>query len=72
MIRTPADDAIGYIKKTVSGDVMNIKKEISVDKEGTGMGWEPFYAQYLESMDQISGQETDCLSRRQLYKGMRL
>ena len=26
VIRTPADDAIGYIKKTVSGDVMNIKK----------------------------------------------
>lgn len=41
VIRTPADNAIGYIKKTVSGDVMNIKK-VSVDKEGTGMGWEPF------------------------------
>lgn len=26
VIRTPADDAIGYIKKTMSGDVMNIKK----------------------------------------------
>ena len=38
VIRTPADNAIGYIKKTVSGDVMNIKK-VSVDKEGTGMGW---------------------------------
>lgn len=52
VIRTPADNAIGYIKKTVSGDVMNIKK-VSVDKEGTGMGWGAVYAQYLESMDQI-------------------
>ena len=48
VIRTPADNAIGYIKKTVSGDVMNIKK-VSVDKEGTGMGWGAVYAQYLES-----------------------
>ena len=37
MIRTPVDDAIGYIKKTVIGDVMNIKK-VRVDKEGTGSG----------------------------------
>lgn len=41
VIRTPADDAIGYIKKTVSGDVMNIKK-VRVDKEGAGMVGEPF------------------------------
>lgn len=47
VIRTPADDAIGYIKKTVSGDVMNIKK-VRVDKEGAGMGWGAVYAQYLE------------------------
>ena len=55
MIRTPVDDAIGYIKKTVIGDVMNIKK-VRVDKEGTGMGWGAVYAQYLESMDQIGEQ----------------
>ena len=68
MIRTPVDDAIGYIKKTVSGDVMNIKK-VSVDKEGTGMGWGAVYAQYLESMDQISGQGNGLSVSRQLYKG---
>lgn len=68
VIRTPADDAIGYIKKTVSGDVMNIKK-VSVDKEGTGMGWGAVYAQYLESMDQISGQGNGLSVSRQLYKG---
>ena len=68
VIRTPADDAIGYIKKTVSGDVMNIKK-VSVDKEGTGMGWGAVYAQYLESMDQIGGQGNGLSVSRQLYKG---
>ena len=68
VIRTPADEAIGYIKKTMSGDVMNIKK-ISVDKEGAGMGWGAVYAQYLESMDQISGQGNGLSVSRQLYKG---
>ena len=68
VIRTPADDAIGYIKKTVSGDVMNIKK-VSVDKEGTGMGWGAVYAQYLESMDQIGEQGSGLSVSRQLYKG---
>lgn len=67
VIRTPADDAIGYIKKTVSGDVMNIKK-VSVDKEGTGMGWGAVYAQYLESMDQIGEQGNGLSVSRQLYK----
>ena len=67
VIRTPADDAIGYIKKTVSGDVMNIKK-VRVDKEGTGMGWGAVYAQYLESMDQIGEQGNGLSVSRQLYK----
>ena len=68
VIRTPEDDAIGYIKKTVSGEVMNIKK-VRVDKEGAGMGWGAVYAQYLESMDQISGQGNGLSVSRQLYKG---
>lgn len=68
MIRTPVDDAIGYIKKTVIGDVMNIKK-VRVDKEETGMGWGAVYAQYLESMDQIGEQGNGLSVSRQLYKG---
>lgn len=68
VIRTSADDAIGYVKKTVTGDVMNIKK-VRVDKEGTGMGWGAVYAQYLESMDQIGEQENGLSVSRQLYKG---
>ena len=68
MIRTPVDDAIGYIKKTVIGDVMNIKK-VRVDKEGTGMGWGAVYAQYLESTDQIGEQGNGLSVSRQLYKG---
>ena len=68
VIRTPADDAIGYIKKMMSGEVMNIKK-IRVDKEGAGMGWGAVYAQYLESMDQIGEQGNGLSVSRQLYKG---
>lgn len=68
VIRTPADNAIGLDLKTVSGDVMNIKK-VSVDKEGTGMGWGAVYAQYLESMDQIGEQGNGLSVSRQLYKG---
>lgn len=68
VIRTSADDAIGYVKKTVTGDVMNIKK-VRVDKEGAGMGWGAVYAQYLESMDQMGEQENGLSVSRQLYKG---
>lgn len=68
VIQTPANDAIGYIKKTLTGDVMNIKK-VTVDKQGAGMGWGAVYAQYLENMDQISGQGNVLSISRQLYKG---
>ena len=36
------------------------------------MGWGAVYAQYLESMDQIGEQETDCLSAVNYIKEMRL
>lgn len=42
MIWILVDDVIGYIKKMVIGDVMNIKK-VRVDKEGIGMGWGVVY-----------------------------
>lgn len=56
VIRTPADDAIGYIKKTMSGDVMNIKK-IRVDKEGAGMGWEPFMPNIWKVWIKLAGRK---------------
>lgn len=68
VIQTPAGDAVGYIKKTVTGDVMNIKK-VTVDKESAGMGWGAVYAQYLESMDKIGEQGNALSISRQLYKG---
>ena len=52
----------------IRDSVMNIKK-VSVDKEGTGMGWGAVYAQYLESMDQIGEQGNGLSVSRQLYKG---
>lgn len=67
-IQTSAEDAIGYIKKTVTGDVMDIRK-VTVDKEGTGMGWGAVYAQYLENMDKIDSQGNTLSISRQLYRG---
>lgn len=68
IVQTPADDAVGYIKQTVTGNVMNIKK-VTVDKESAGMGWGAVYAQYLESMNRIGGQGNSLSITRQLYKG---
>lgn len=68
VVQTPANDAIGYVKKTLTGDVMNIKK-VTVDKEGAGMGWGAVYAQYLESMDKVGEQGNALSISRQLYKG---
>ena len=68
IVQTPADDAVGYMKQTVTGNVMNIKK-VTVDKESAGMGWGAVYAQYLESMDRIGGQGNSLSITRQLYKG---
>lgn len=68
VIQTPANDAVGYLKNTLNGDVMNIKKVI-VDKEGAGMGWGAVYAQYLEGMDKIKDQGNTLSISRSLYKG---
>lgn len=68
VIHTPDNDAIGYIKKTLSGDVINIK-QVTVDKEGSGMGWGAVYAQYMESMDKISAQGNVLSISRGLYIG---
>lgn len=69
VVQTPANDAIGYIKKTMTGaGVVNIKK-VTIEKEGTGIGWGAVYAQYLENMDQVGGQGNALSITRQLYKG---
>lgn len=69
VLQTPVNDAIGYIKKTMTGaDVVNIKK-VTIEKEGTGIGWGAVYAQYLENMDQVGGQGNALSITRQLYKG---
>lgn len=67
-IQTPADDAVGYVKQTVTGEVMNVKT-VTVSKESDGMGWGAVYAQYLESMDKIGGQGNSLSITRRLYRG---
>lgn len=68
VIQASADDAVGYVKQVVTGDVMHIKK-VTVEKESAGMGWGAVYAQYLESMDKIGEQGNSLSITRQLYKG---
>lgn len=69
VVQAPADEALGYVKQTVGGDVMDIR-QVTVDKEGAGVAWGAVYAQYLENMDRIEGRQGNALSvTRQLYKG---
>lgn len=68
VIQTPADDPVGYVKKTVNGNVMDIRK-VTVDKESDGLGWGAVYAQYLESMDKVGVQGNMLSINRELYKG---
>ncbi|WP_455671438.1 alpha-2-macroglobulin family protein [Phocaeicola sp.] len=67
VIETPTGDAIGYVKQTVDGNVMNIKK-VTVEKESAGLGWGAVYAQYLESMDKIQKEGNALSVSRSLYK----
>lgn len=68
VIRTPESDAVGYIKQTVSGDVMKIKT-MTVAKESEGTGWGAVYAQYWEDLDQMGSQSNALSITRELYKG---
>ncbi len=67
ILRTSASDALGYIKQTVSGNVMNIR-DITVRKSGMGMGWGAVYAQYFEQMSQVDAQGNGLTISRELRK----
>ncbi len=68
IIRNDAADALGYIRQTVGGNVMNIR-DITVRKEGKGMGWGAVYAQYFEEMSQVNAQGNGLTISRELRKG---
>lgn len=68
VIQTSAEEPIGYLKKVVEGNVMNLKK-VTVDCEGSGMGWGAVYAQYLENMNRVGEQSNGLSISRSLYKG---
>ena len=66
IIRTP-DDALGYVKKEVSGKVMDIR-QITVEKASEGIGWGAVYAEFEEEMDKVSAQGNALKVCRTLYK----
>ena len=68
VIQTSAEEPIGYLKKVVEGNVMNLKK-VTVDCEGSDMGWGAVYAQYLENMNRVGEQSNGLSISRSLYKG---
>lgn len=61
------EDALGYVKQQVEGDVVNIK-DITVRKKTDGIAWGSVYAQFLEVMDNVSSQSNSLSVLRELYK----
>ena len=66
VIRTP-DDALGYVRQEVTGNVLNIRK-VTVEKESAGIGWGAVYAEFLEDMDQVTAQGHALEISRTLYR----
>ena len=67
IIRTPKEDALGYVKEEVDGNVLNVKKVV-VTKESAGMGWGAVYAEFEEDMDKVAAQGNALKVQRMLLK----
>ena len=67
VISTPKEDALGYVKEEVTGNVRNVKKVV-VSKESAGMGWGAVYAEFEEDMDKVSAQGNALKVQRTLLK----
>lgn len=63
----PGQQALGYIKKEIAGNVMEIK-EMLVRKETDGMAWGTVYAQFLEQMDKVEAFANTLSVSRHLLK----
>ena len=63
----PGQHALGYIKKEIAGNVMEIK-EMVVRKETDGMAWGTVYAQFLEQMDKVEAFANTLSVSRHLLK----
>ena len=67
VISTPKEDALGYVKEEVMGNVLNVKKVV-ISKESVGMGWGAVYAEFEENMDKVSAQGNALKVQRTLLK----
>lgn len=63
----PAGDSFSYLKKTVAGEVRNIR-EITIEKEADGVAWGAVYVQYLENVDRVAAQSNGLSLSRSLYR----
>ena len=66
VIRTP-DDALGYVRQEVTGNVLNIRK-VTVEKESAGIAWGAVYAEFEEDMEQVTAQGHALEISRTLYR----
>ena len=67
VIRTSADDALGYVKQEVAGKVTDIRK-VTVKKSSAGIGWGAVYAEFEEELDKVQAQGNGLQVTRTLYK----
>lgn len=67
IISTPKEDALGYVKEEVTGNVQNVKKVV-VSKKSAGMGWGAVYAEFEEDMDKVTAQGNALKVQRTLLK----
>lgn len=67
IINTPKEDALGYVKEEVTGNVLNVKKVV-VSKESAGMGWGAVYAEFEEDVDKVFAQGKALKVQRTLLK----
>ena len=66
-VRTPADDALGYVKQEVTGKVTDIRKVV-VKKSSSGIGWGAVYAEFEEELDKVKAQGNGLQVSRTLYR----
>lgn len=66
-LKVSGDNAWGYLKQLVEGEVMKIK-DIIVQKESSGMAWGAVYAQFLEELEKGESHSNALAVSRTLYK----
>lgn len=71
-LRPSADDALGYVRKTLYGSEATAVRKLTVNKPSDGLSWGAVYAQYLEDADRVVAQGNALSIVRTLHRGDQL